>query len=182
MLIRLLTADDAGEWWRLRLESLASDPEAFGSSPGDHQSLSSEDVRKRLSSDQSEFFIVGAFDDLRSDRHRSDHRLMGMCGFHREPGAKSRHKARVWGVYVTPERRGQGVGRNLLRNLLEHASAIDGVEQILISVTATQLAAASLYRSLGFKLFGREPRALKVGNRFIDEDHMILRLKGSGSA
>jgi ribosomal protein S18 acetylase RimI-like enzyme len=173
MLIRLLTADDAGEWWRLRVESLDSDPEAFGSSPGDHQSLSTEDVRKRLSSDPNEFFIVGAFDD---------HRLMGMCGFHREPGAKSRHKARVWGVYVTLEHRGQGVGRDLLRSLLERASAIDGVEQILISVTATQLAAARLYSSLGFESFGREPRALKVGGRFIDEDHMILRVKPSGSA
>jgi ribosomal protein S18 acetylase RimI-like enzyme len=178
MLIRPLTPDDAGEWWRLRLESLQNDPEAFGSSPGDHQSLSTEDVRKRLSSDQKEFFIVGAFDDLGFD----DQRLIGMSGFHREPGAKSRHKARVWGVYVTLGRRGQGVGRNLLQTLLERASAIDGVEQILISVTATQLAAASLYRSLGFELFGREPRALKVGDRFIDEDHMILSLKRPDSA
>jgi ribosomal protein S18 acetylase RimI-like enzyme len=173
MHIRFLTADDAGEWGRLRLESLQNDPEAFGSSPGDHQSLSTEDVRKRLSSDPSEFFIVGAFDD---------HQMVGMCGFHREPGGKSRHKARIWGVYVTAEQRGQGVGRSLLRTLLERACAIDGVEQILISVTATQIPAASLYRSLGFELFGREPRALKVGNRFIDEDHMILRLKRSGSA
>jgi GNAT superfamily N-acetyltransferase len=166
--IRLLTADDAGEWRRLRLESLENDPEAFSSSAEDPQSLSVEDVRKRFGSDREGFFIVGAFDDGR---------LVGMAGFYRERGAKSRHKARVWGVYVAPGWRGHGLGRNLMRALLEHAAGIDGVEQLLISVTATQRAAGSLYRSLGFEPFGREPRALKVGERFIDEDHMLLRVK-----
>jgi len=32
----------------------------------------------------------------------------------------------------------------------------------------------SLYRSLGFELFGREPHALKVGGRFIDEEYMAM--------
>ena len=165
--IRFLVPDDAGEWLRLRLESLQNDSEAFSSSPQDSQSLSAEDVRKRLSSDQGEFFIVGAFDDRQ---------LLGMCGFHREPGVKSRHKARVWGVYTSPGRRGQGLGRTLLQTLLARAAEIDGVEQMLISVTSTQAAAHSLYRSLGFEPFGHEPRALKISGRYIDEEHMLLLL------
>jgi len=48
---------------------------------------------------------------------------------------------------------------------------------VLISVVATQRAAAGLYRSLGFELFGCEPRALLVGGRYIDEQYMVLRLK-----
>jgi ribosomal protein S18 acetylase RimI-like enzyme len=185
--IRLLNPDDAREWWRLRRESLQNDPEAFGSSVEDHQSLKAEDVRQRLSSNPTEFFIVGAFDGQSSDHHRSDdhssgdQRLVGMSGFFREPGAKSRHKASVWGVYVTPAWRGQGVGRRLLESLLERAAGMAGLEQVLISVTATQMAASALYRALGFEPFGREPRALKVGERYIDEDHMLLRLKGRAS-
>jgi ribosomal protein S18 acetylase RimI-like enzyme len=171
--IRLLTADNASDWRRLRLESLQNDPTAFSSSAEDHHSLSEEEVRKRLNSDQREFFVVSAFDDSR---------LIGMSGFHREPGAKSRHKARVWGVYVTSELRGQGVGRSLMRTLLDRAAGIDGIEQILISVTATQTAAGSLYRSLGFETFGREPRALKIADRYVDEEHMILHLSRSTPA
>jgi hypothetical protein len=43
-------------------------------------------------------------------------------------------------------------------------------------VTETQAAAIKLYHSLGFETFGREPRALKIGDRMMDEDYMILRL------
>jgi len=56
------------------------------------------------------------------------------------------------------------------------ANAIAGIEQILISVATTQQAAVSLYRSLGFEAFGREPRALKVAGRLIDEEFMVLLL------
>jgi ribosomal protein S18 acetylase RimI-like enzyme len=166
--IRFLTANDASEWWRLRLEALEGDPEAFSSSVEEHQALSQEDVRRRLGLAGTDSFVVGAF---------SDSRLTGVAGFHRESGPKSRHKGRVWGVYLTPEQRGTGIGRKMLQTVLERASAIEGVEQLLISVATTQIAATQLYRSLGFETFGREPRALKVGGHYIDEEHMVLRLE-----
>jgi ribosomal protein S18 acetylase RimI-like enzyme len=168
--IRLLTSDDAGEWWKLRQESLQQDPEAFSSSPEDRQSLRAEEVRQRLSSDPTEFFIVGAFEDRQ---------LVGITGFQRQHGMKSCHKAGVWGVYVTPKWRGHGVGRRLMEALLKRASEIDGIEQILISVTATRTIASGLYRSLGFEPFGLEPRAVKVGDRYFDEEHMMLLLTRS---
>jgi RimJ/RimL family protein N-acetyltransferase len=39
-------------------------------------------------------------------------------------------------------------------------------------------AAQALYRSLGFKSFGIEPRAMRVGDKFYDEEHMVLQLDG----
>ena len=48
MEIRYLTTDDAGEWLRLRLDALQGDPEAFSASLEEYQSLSLEEVRKRL--------------------------------------------------------------------------------------------------------------------------------------
>jgi hypothetical protein len=46
--IRLLTVDDASEYWRLRLEALEGDPEAFGSSAEEHKALSIDEVKRRL--------------------------------------------------------------------------------------------------------------------------------------
>lgn len=92
-------------------------------------------------------------------------------------GLKTRHKGRIWGVYVTPSERAHGVGRRLLQALLERAGEIEGLEQIMLSVTETQSAALALYRSLGFESFGHEPRALKIGDRAIDEEYMVLRLR-----
>ncbi|HET6180788.1 MAG TPA: N-acetyltransferase [Candidatus Sulfotelmatobacter sp.] len=168
MEIRFLTSDDAGEWWRLRKEALLGDPEAFSASGEEHEPLGLEEVRKRLGSEDGERFVVGAFEDGR---------LNGMAGFYREKGLKSRHKGRVWGVYVTPATRGEGVGDRMMQALLQRGSAIEGIEQILLSVTTTQVSAVRLYRSLGFESFGREPRALKIGERFIDEEFMILPVK-----
>ena len=62
----------------------------------------------------------------------------------------------------------------MMQLLLERAMGVEGIEQILISVVTVQAAALSLYRSLGFESYGRERRALKIGDRYLDEEHMIL--------
>jgi ribosomal protein S18 acetylase RimI-like enzyme len=172
MEIRFLTSDDAPEWWRLRLEALQGDPEAFSSSEEEHRVLPMEEVRRRLGSPTGDSFVVGAF---------SDGRLAGMAGFHRERGPKSRHKARVWGVYLTPSHRGTGIGRRMMEKVLQRAEEIQGIEQVLISVSSTQTAATGLYRSLGFQLFGREPRALRIGDHYLDEDYMAMTLPRKSS-
>ncbi len=161
--IRFLRADDAAEWKRLRVEALEHDPEAFSASLEEYRSLSIDEVKRRLWSAE-DAFVVGAFDQ---------ERLLGIAGFYREKGPKTRHKAHVWGVYVTPEARGRRVARKMMETLLERGAGIDGIKQILLSVAATQVAAVKLYRSLGFEPFGREPRALRIGDRFIDEEYMV---------
>jgi RimJ/RimL family protein N-acetyltransferase len=164
--IRFLTAEDADEWRRVRAEALEGDPEAFSSSLEEHARLSLDDVKNRLGA-TGDSFVAGAFEDGR---------LVGMAGFHRENGPKVRHKGRIWGVYVTPSKRGKSLGRELMRAILQRAGKIEGLEQITLSVTSTQASPLALYRSLGFEIFGREPRALKIGDRVIDEDYMVLRI------
>jgi ribosomal protein S18 acetylase RimI-like enzyme len=170
MEIRFLTSDDAGEWKRLRLEALQGDPEAFSASLEEYQSLSLKEVKRRLWPNE-EAFVVGAFEGSR---------LIGVAGFYREKGPKSCHKGRIWGVYVTPGWRGKGIGRRMMQMLVQRGGTIAGVEQVLVSVAATQDAAVGLYRSLGFRAFGREPRALRIGDRFIDEEYLVLRLNKDG--
>jgi len=171
MEIRFLTAEDAEEWSRLRLESLRGEPQAFGSSAEEHPSIPFAEIKRRVDSSTEDAFVAGAFEGCR---------LVGMAGFVREKGLKSRHKGRIWGVYVAPEQRGRGLARQLFARILERARRIIGLEQILISVATTQTAATRLYESLGFQTFGTEPRGLKVEGRYIDEEHRILYLKPTG--
>jgi ribosomal protein S18 acetylase RimI-like enzyme len=166
---RILTAADASAYWKIRLEALEGDPEAFSSSAEDHRLLTVKDVAARLvPSDPLNNFVVGAF---------AGDQLIGTAGFYRDKGRKSQHKGHVWGVYITREARSSGVGRKMMRALLDRASRLEGVEQIVLSFAVSQIAALKLYRAMGFESFGREPRALRVGDRYIDEEFMILFVK-----
>jgi RimJ/RimL family protein N-acetyltransferase len=46
----------------------------------------------------------------------------------------------------------------------------------MLAVNATNIPARNLYLAMGFEPFGREPRALKIGDRYFDEDYMALFL------
>ncbi|HTF33466.1 MAG TPA: GNAT family N-acetyltransferase [Myxococcota bacterium] len=88
--------------------------------------------------------------------------LVGMVGLVREEPAKLRHKARIWGFYVEPNFRGQGIGQRLLAEATRAARQMRGVEQLTLRVAVLNEAAIHLYGRLGFRIFGREPKALKA--------------------
>jgi ribosomal protein S18 acetylase RimI-like enzyme len=68
-----------------------------------------------------------------------------------------------------------GLARRLLAHVLGFAREW-GVAQIHLCVNADNERARALYRALGFQPFGLEPRAMRVGDRYYDEAHMVLRL------
>jgi ribosomal protein S18 acetylase RimI-like enzyme len=80
-------------------------------------------------------------------------------------------------VYVTAEWRAKGIGRALLMELLRRLRSEAGLLQVTLTVATGQTAAKHLYSSLGFKTYGCEPRALKVGEEYLDEDLMVLDLQ-----
>jgi len=80
-------------------------------------------------------------------------------------------------IDVAAAHRGKGVGRALIGELLERARRDSTLEQILLAVGTVQTAAKQLYSSFGFEVYGTEPRGLKVGSTYVDEDHMILRIR-----
>ncbi len=166
IVIRLLTESDAPAFRELRLHALASNPEAFGTSYEEEASLPVETVRSRLSSPGPNAVFGGYAGD----------RLVGMAGFAVYERIKASHKGVMWGVFVRPEWRGRSVGKALVRRVIEHAS-----RHVIILEAAVGLAnesARRIYHGLGFKAYGVERKALRVGDAFYDEELLLIELPG----
>jgi len=168
MHVRKLTEADSADFWHLRLRALRDDPEAFSASYEESHPIPLASVVQRLREESTagDNCILGAFETS----------LVGMVGFLRQQRLKEQHKGTIWGMYVIPERRGCGIGKALLSQAIAHATNLAGLGQIHLAVVSTQEAARRLYRALGFEVYGVEPRALKVGQQYLDEELMVLRL------
>jgi ribosomal protein S18 acetylase RimI-like enzyme len=167
MEIRLLTEYDAEAWWQLRLLGLTTDPASFAESAEEHRRKTIEHAREFFRACTAENFVLGGFED---------DQLAAMSGFYREKHEKFRHKGTIWSVYVREQSRGKGMAKALLTEIIRRVRIIDGIEQINLIVSATQPIAKRVYSSLGFKHYGTEPKSLKIGDTYIDDELMVLYL------
>jgi len=167
MEIRKLEKSDQEQFWPVRQRGLKEDPQAFGASYEESLKMTSDEIARRMQN-TADGFVLGAF---------TGKKLVGVVGFIRGPGIKTRHKGYIWGMYVVPESRGHGAAKKLMQSLIALCSALADFEQLTLSVVTTNLTAARLYQSLGFKTYGRDNAALKIDGEYFDEDLMYLELK-----
>lgn len=165
MEIRQLNGQDASKYLVIRHECLRMNPEYFGSSYEEEIYYEEDEYRDRL---QNEFaYTYGAFDG---------DSLVGVVSLFPEGKLKMRHRANIYAMYVAPAKRGQGIGKFLMKTAIRKAEELDRIEQLHLTVTASNEPAKRLYTSLGFKVYGLDKKALRVGDTYYDEELMVLFL------
>lgn len=145
----------------VRLEALERAPHVFGTAL--HQEVDQPDSwwRGRLESA-----------DLGVHAARLAGDAVGMAGWMLPAAANARHRAYVWGVYVREGLRGTGIGRALVVAAIDEASAAS--EAVDLHVLTDNAPAIRLYESLGFRIVGTVPRALKHAGVHRDQ-HLMAR-------
>ena len=165
--VRVLGPADADDYRRVRLDALRLHPEAFGSAYEEEAALNRAQIVERLSRPGLTRF--GGF---------AQGTLVGLVGLSLGSGAKERHKAHLFGMYVDSAHRGTGLARQLVEAVIATARTA-GAVVLNLSVTAGNAPAQHLYRQMGFVRYGVEPRAYRVGGRYHDSELMALDLDRS---
>jgi ribosomal protein S18 acetylase RimI-like enzyme len=167
IVIRLLTPADTAAFCALRLRAILDSPSSFSSSREDELGRTPEEHAQRIAGGPMHRGF-GAFDG---------ERLVGFAGLRREELRQLSHKAVLWGVFVDVTQRGRGVARRLVNACIEQAESDPAIMQVHLSVNAENNGARQLYESLGFIVYGTEPRSMRVGELFYDEHQLALLLR-----
>lgn len=164
--VRALKAADAQEYREFRLQALRDAPAAFTSSFAEEAAKPLQATIERLEpAGRPHDAVLGAFDTAGS--------LVGTAGLAVYPRAHECHKGRLFGMAVAKPVTGRGIGKLLVRHVLDSATAVDGLVQVGLTVSEGNLPAERLYRSCGFEVWGREPQAIIIAGQPVAKLHMI---------
>ena len=169
--LRTALPSDAAALRDLRLEALASFPEAF-SSDYETSSLETENdwaarLERHVDSDENVIYLAEAGEEL-----------VGMTGLFRNMRVKVRHAGMIWGVYVRPAWRGLRVSEALINACLgwarDHRLVI-----VRLAVILPNAPAFRCYRACGFEVYGLEPKSIYWKDHYYDELLMACNLESN---
>lgn len=100
-------------------------------------------------------------------------RVVGMLDLQAGEREHNQHSGR-FGMSVAKDRRGQGLGRQMLHDMIQKTKAWPGFCRIELEVLPHNAAAIRLYESAGFELEARKIKAVKMEGR--PEDLLLMAL------
>ncbi len=158
LIIRKLSIDHAGLYRALMLRAYSEHEQAFITSFEERAGRPIEWWHRRLSDPTS--FTLGAF-----DAHEA---LIGIARVELFQRLRERHKAELVTLYVMRDFAGKGVGRRLIEEALLEARKLKLLETMIVSVPGENLPMLRLLAKFGFLEFGREPKGIKLADRYLD--------------
>ncbi|SDN03488.1 Protein N-acetyltransferase, RimJ/RimL family [Paenibacillus sp. yr247] len=125
-----------------------------------------ENIQK-ISENPKELFLVA---EVKNE-------VIGWIIFH-TPSLERRSHIGEFGMMISNEWRGRGIGKMLLISLLNWAVEHPSIEKIGLEVFSTNMNAIRLYKNLGFIEEGKRIKQIKIGpNSYIDVIHMYKFVK-----
>ncbi len=167
---RKLQLDDLDQYRALMLRAYAESPDSFTATVEERKAAPDGWWLKRIADPVGFHQVIGA---------TADGQLVGAVALDFSKRPKTRHKAQLIGLYVAPEARVRGVGRQLVEAAVERCRLRPEVRVIQLTVTEGNTAAIGLYRCLGFEVFGVEPLAMQSAAGYLAKVHLWLELPAS---
>jgi ribosomal protein S18 acetylase RimI-like enzyme len=163
--LRPTAGSDLAAYRTARLASLRDHPEAYSSSWEEESGYDDAVFLSRLVPEPPSV-MLGGF---------AGPRMVAMGALVMQQRLKTSHIGTIYGIYVDPGFRRTGVGRAIMQALID-AGRTAGLLTITLTVSVGNEGARRLYAGLGFEPYGLARRALRIGDRFVDEEHMALEL------
>lgn len=155
--------------WRLlseiRLKALQSDPSVFGSNYELESKFTQNEWRSRLQSDDSAIFMI--FDEETP---------IGMTGVSVIRDDPTQRTAIYRGSWLAPAFRQKGLSDLMYRTRIEWAKARPGIERIIVSHRASNVASKYANQKHGF-VFTRTHEKIRTDGKLEDEVCYELKLK-----
>lgn len=151
----------------LMLEAYDQAPDAFTTTAEERRGESESWWLERIGSGAGSATSFGVWDSGN---------LVGSVAIEYKTKHKTRHSALVLGMYVKPAHRSKGAGRSLIAAAIEAANAKPEILVLTLTLTEGNEAALRLYRSVGFEVWGIEPKAIRTESGLKGKVHMSLEL------
>ena len=168
MRVERLKASDLGRYRELMLHAYAAAPDAFTSTPEERAAEPDSWWLKRVADPSGQSLAFGAF---------HDDKLVGTATIEFGEKPKTRHKAKLIGMFVDESCRGLGAGAKLVNVALDAARDRPEVRVVTLTVTEGNASAIGLYERCGFLQFGVEPMAIATPEGFRSKVHMWMPLR-----
>lgn len=162
--IRRVKPDEAAAWREMRLEALRNHPDSFGDSYEEASARPISLLQARLAETGPNITLGVYLDGV----------LQGTAAFVVETTLKTRHKGLMTAVYLRPVLRGSGAADALVAAIIAHAR--QHVDMLKAVVNPKNETARKLYFRHGFKTYGIEPRALRLGGVDNDDELIVVDL------
>jgi ribosomal protein S18 acetylase RimI-like enzyme len=141
---RKLLPSDSAHYREIRLESLKTHPESFGSTFEEQKKQPKLMFEKAIEQPYDERFVVGAFDQKA---------IIGICGFvpfTSEDFPDLESAGTIIQMYVKPTYRGRKIGFNLVKTVVDEAFRLPNIDKVVLGVREGNTSAIRVYKQAGF--------------------------------